>query len=444
MESHTCDPFLTHVGPNLAVSRSGMGHSVHVTISSEALQSLLRRALTRTDTPRVVVSGNHAIPWTALGDVDAAFDSFRLTCLNAPKGIPDREGVIYESAFVGAGMRRHPRLAYFPARLSQVPLLLGRHLVPDVVVVHTSLPVDGKVSLGCEVNVLPAAIEACRAAGGLVVAQMNAKMPYTFGDGEYDLDDFDGCIEVDEDIAASGPTAKPQGARAESAAIIGSLVADRIEDGATLQLGIGEIPDATLREVKTRRNLGIWSEMISDGILDLHRAGALDPDRMLTCSFMFGQADLFEWAHRNEGLRVLRTETVNAVTRIAANPGMTSINTALEVDLFDQANASRIDARIHSGFGGQTDFTVGAIHAPGGQAIMALRSWHPKADVSTIVPLIDEPVTSFQHSCVVTENGVAELFGHDDDVQAAHLIEQAAHPSVREELWEEARSLGLA
>ena len=123
---------------------------------------------------------------------------------------------------------------------------------------------------------------------------------------------------------------------------------------------------------------------------------------------------------------------------------MTSVNTALEVDLFGQANASRIDARIHSGFGGQTDFVVGALHSPGGQAFIALRSWHPRADVSTVVPLVDEPVTSFQQSAVVTEHGVAELFGFDQRQQARHLIEEAAHPRVRDELWEEAAHLGLA
>lgn len=422
-----------------------IGHSVRVRkISNDALVSVLRRALQVTDEPRVVLSGNHAVPWPALALVDTAFERYRLHCLNAPKGIPDREGVVYESAFVGGGMRRHPRLLYFPARLSQVPVLLGRHIPADVVVAHTSTPVDGKVSLGCEVNVMPAAIEACKARGGIVVAQMNTKMPYTYGDGEYDLDVFDAVIEVDEPIAHTGAQAQIDGARAESAATIGRLVANRIENGATLQLGIGEIPDATLRELLDKRDLGIWSEMISDGVLSLTEAGALDRDRLLTCSFMFGRPELFEWAHLNPQLRVLRTETVNSVANISRNPGMTSINTALQVDLFDQANASRINARIHSGFGGQTDFTVGAIHAPGGQAIMALRSWHPKADVSTIVPLLDEPVTSFQHSCVVTENGIAELIGHDDDSQARNLIEQAAHPSVREELWEEAHHLGLA
>jgi acyl-CoA hydrolase len=122
---------------------------------------------------------------------------------------------------------------------------------------------------------------------------------------------------------------------------------------------------------------------------------------------------------------------------------MTSVNTALQVDLFAQANASRINARIHSGFGGQTDFIVGALHSKGGQALMALRSWHPKANCSTIVPLVDEPVTSFQPSAVITEQGVAQIYGHDEKTQAANLISNAANPKVREELWEEAAGLGL-
>ena len=143
-------------------------------------------------------------------------------------------------------------------------------------------------------------------------------------------------------------------------------------------------------------------------------------------------------------VRLTRTETTNSPARIAQQPRMTSVNTALQVDLLDQANASRIRARIYSGFGGQTDFTVGASHSEGGRAFMALRSWHPRADVSTIVPLVDEPVTSFQHSAVVTEQGVAWIAGHDERAQARHLIEEAAHPSVRDELWEEAAALGLA
>jgi acyl-CoA hydrolase len=113
------------------------------------------------------------------------------------------------------------------------------------------------------------------------------------------------------------------------------------------------------------------------------------------------------------------------------------------VDLYGQVNASRIRGRIHSGFGGQTDFIVGALHSHGGQALIALRSWHPRADVSTIVPMVEEPLTSFQPSAVVTEQGVAELFGHTEGDQARQLIEQAAHPRVREELTEEGYALGL-
>ena len=141
---------------------------------------------------------------------------------------------------------------------------------------------------------------------------------------------------------------------------------------------------------------------------------------------------------------MLRTETTNEPARIAQRPNMVSVNTALQVDLFAQHNASRIKARIHSGFGGQTDYIVGALHSPGGQAIMALRSWHPKANVSTVVPLVDEPVTSFQPTAIITEQGVAEIFGHDEKAQARNIIEYAAHPDAREELREEAAGLGLA
>ena len=135
---------------------------------------------------------------------------------------------------------------------------------------------------------------------------------------------------------------------------------------------------------------------------------------------------------------MLRTEKTNDPGLIAQQRFMTSVNTALEVDLFGQANASRINARIHSGFGGQTDFIVGALHSPGGQSFIALRSWHPKADVSTIVPLLDEPVTSFQQSAVVTEHGMAQLWGRSEREQCRDIIEECAHPRVRDDLWEEA------
>ncbi|MDH4352510.1 MAG: acetyl-CoA hydrolase, partial [Actinomycetota bacterium] len=186
-----------------------------------------------------------------------------------------------------------------------------------------------------------------------------------------------------------------------------------------------------------------WSEMFSDGILHLDSEGALDPDAPLVASFLFGSPELYRWVDRNPRVRVKRTEKVNDPSIISKNPSLVSVNSALQVDLFGQANASRINGRIYSGFGGQNDFIVGAMHSPGGRALIALRSWHPRANVSTIVPMIDEPVTSFQHSAVVTEHGVAEIWGHSQTAQARHLIEQAAHPDVRDELWEEADALGL-
>jgi acyl-CoA hydrolase len=388
--------------------------------------------------PRIVVTGNHATPWHTLGLIDARLSEYRLWALNGQHGLPDREGVTLETSFVGPGQRRSSRLSYVPSRLSLVPTLFAGPMAPDAVVLHTTRPRDGKVSLAVEVNVLPAAIEAVRSRGGVVVAQVNNQLPWTYGDALVELDHIDVLVEADEPLAHAGGTAIDA-----ASARIGELVAARVGDGATLQAGIGAVPDATLHGLTGRRGLRIWTEMFSDSVLALERAGALDRDVPISASFLFGSAELFEWVDGNERVEMVRTEVTNDPARIAGNPSMVSVNTALQVDLFGQANASRIGARIHSGTGGQTDFIVGALHSPGGQAFIALRSWHPKADVSSVVALVDEPVTSFQMSAIVTEQGLAEVFGQDQREQARQIIEHAAHPSVRDELWEEAADLGL-
>jgi acyl-CoA hydrolase len=388
--------------------------------------------------PRLVTSGNFATPYELVAALDRALPAYRLHLLNAHGPLPDRDGVRHETAFVGPAMRRRPRLDYVPTRLSLLPALYRRTLPPDAVVVHTSTPRDGRLSLGVEVNVLPAAIEAVRARGGPLIAQVNPQVPFVEGDGVLDVDDVDLAVEVD--VALPSPQATPLD---DAARAIGEAVAARVPDGATMQLGIGAVPDATLHGVLARRGLRIWSEMLGDGVLALDRAGALDPAAPITASFMFGSEELYRWVDGNPRVRLLRTEVVNEPARIAANPQVVSVNTALQVDLFAQANASRIGARIHSGFGGQTDFIVGALHSDGGQALLALRSWHPRADVSTVVPLVDEPVTSFQPTAVITEQGTAEVFGHTERDQARNLIERAAHPDVRAELREEAVALRL-
>ena len=380
-----------------------------------------------------------AVPWEGLEVADRVFPEYTVHALNGPPGFSDREGVTVETCFVGAGQRKHPGLKYVPSRLSMVPLLFDAALPPDIVLLHTSLPQDGHVSLGIEVNILPAAIEACRARGGLVVAVMNARMPFTYGDAMVPLEHVRYAVEIDRPLPAGHANTID-----EASAAIGDRVASMVPDGATLQLGIGAVPDATLAGLTGKRDLRVWTEMFSDGVLALDRQGQLDPNHPLTTSFCFGSQELYDWLDHNTRVQFKRTETTNDPALIARQRFMQSINTALEVDLFGQANASRINARIYSGFGGQTDFIVGALHSRGGQSFMALRSWHPKANVSTIVPLIDEPVTSFQQSMVVTENGAAHLWGRDEKTQARELIESAAHPQVREELWEEAHILGLA
>jgi len=403
-----------------------------------SLEQLERRLSAIDGVPRVVVCGNHATPWLVVDAIDRSIKQYRLFMLNAHAGVPERPGVVAETCFVGPGMRHHPALSYLPSRLSLVPLLFGRTLPPDVVVLHCAPQREGLLSMGIEVNVLPAAVEACRARGGLVIAVINSLLPYTFGDSQISADLIDLAVEIDSELTVPSPVPVDDASR-----VIAERIAAMIGDGATLQLGIGVVPDCTLHALAARRGLRVWTEMFSDGIVDLDAAHALDEEHPITASFCFGSRRLYDWVDGNPRIRMLRTEKTNDPALIAANRAMTSVNSALEVDLFGQANASRINARIHSGYGGQTDFIVGALHSAGGQAFIALRSWHPRADVSGVVPLLDEPVTSFQQTAVVTEQGVAGLWGHDEKTQARHLIENAAHPRVREELWEEAQALGL-
>ncbi len=410
-------------------------------LSVEGLGALLAQASEDSgpDGPRIVVSGNLAFPQSMIDLIDASCERYVLHALNATVPIPDRPGVTVETAFVGAAMRRHSNLRYLPVRLSMLPLLFWRTARPDAVLVHTSAPFQQRVSLGIEVNVLPAAIEAAHAHGKPVIAISNPLMPYTFGDGEFELEDIDYLVEMPGELLSP-----IEGAVPEVAQVIGDQIAAQIVDGATLQMGIGAVPDAVLNRLSDHRGLRIWSEMFSDGVLSLERVGAMDSDQPIAASFSFGSAELYAWMDKNPRVLMLRTERINDPAYIRQHQCMTSVNAALQVDLHGQANASRVNGRIYSGFGGQSDFIVGALHAPGGQAFIALPSWHPRANTSSIIPQIDVPVTSFQQTAVVTEQGAAWLFGRTESEQAAELIERAAHPDVRDELREAAALMGLA
>ena len=404
-------------------------------INYEQLKNLLA---SQPENPRIVASGNFAPPMTLLNAADETLESFKLHMLNAHPGIPDREGISYESAFVGPSMRRHPRLNYIPSRLSMVPILFRDHYRPDVVFLHTSPKRYDTVSLGVEVNILPAAIEAARSRNGIVIAQANKQMPYTYGDAQIYESEIDYLIEVDEPLLEKQVTeiTDIQGE-------IGVRIAALIENNSTLQLGIGGVPDAVLSSLKDRKKMRIWTEMFSDGVLDLHKAGVLDDEMPLNASFLFGSRELYDWVNLNRRIRMRRTEISNDPSLISRQAKMTSINSALQVDLYDQANASYVRGEIYSGFGGSTDFIVGALHSRGGQSFMALPSWHPKANVSTIVPELHTPVTSFQHSYVATEQGIAPCFGHPTKEQALNIIKHAAHPDAKEELTQAAAKLNL-
>jgi acyl-CoA hydrolase len=390
------------------------------------------------DDPRVVVSGNYATPWELVQVMESNLPRCRAFIMNAQPGWPRREGFVTETPFVGPGARHDPLLDYLPMRLSLVPRLFNTTRPPDAVLVHTSTPRGAKVSLGIEVNILPAAIEEVRRRGGLVVAQINPQMPYTHGDSEIGIDQIDLAVEVDQ------PLPSPDKRDPDDAAMaIGELVASLASDGGTLQMGIGQLPNASLGHMLERRSMGVWSELVSDGVMHLDRAGALDPSRVLTATFLFGSPEFYDWAQQSPQLVMRRTEVVNDPSNIARHQAMLSINTALQVDLRAQANASYVRGTIYSGFGGQPDFVTGALHSTRGHAVMALRSWHDKSDTSTIIPLIHDPVCSFQHSVVVTEQGLATLFGRSEHAQARLIIERTAHPRARESLWKAGGALGL-
>jgi acyl-CoA hydrolase len=390
------------------------------------------------DEPRFVIGGNFATPSALVQILDATLAQFHTFTLNARGGLPVRDGVVNETPFIGTGLRHDDGVEYIPTRLSLVPRLYATVRPPDCVLVQTSPPRGGKVSLGIEVNILSAAIEHVRRNGGKVVAQVNRFMPYTFGDAEIDCDDVDFALEADEELAS--PAQRPLD---DVTAQIGENVSRFITDGSTIQLGIGQVPDATAPHLYQLRNLGVWSEMISDGVLNLERCGALDPDRVIQSSFLFGSPELYEWADGNPRLRMSRTETINDPGLIARNESMVSLNSALQLDLFVQANASSLGHKMYSGFGGQPDFVVGALHSRGGHALIALRSWHDRSATSSIVPILDQPITSIQHSAVVTEHGAAEIFGASEGDQARLIIERVADPRAHEDLWRGAEALGL-
>jgi acyl-CoA hydrolase len=362
----------------------------------------------------------------------------------APYAAPEHAASFRVNAlFVGPNVRQaidEGRGDFVPVFLSEIPQLLRSRALPiDVALVHVSPPDGhGYCSLGVSVDVSLAAVESARR----VVAQVNPRMPRTHGDGMIHVDRFDRVVEVDDELPERSPEPLGDVERA-----IGRHVASLVEDGATIQTGIGAIPTAVLGALGGHRELGVHTEMFSDGMVDLVEAGVITgsrkrvhPGKVLT-TFLMGTRRLYDFVDDNPLVLMRDVAFVNDTAIIRQNPKAVAINSAIEVDLTGQVCADSIGTRIYSGVGGQMDFVRGASLSPGGRPVIALPSVTSRGQ-SRIVPFLlpgAGVVTTRAHvHYVVTEHGIASLYGRNLRQRAAALTE-IAHPDHREMLAKAAR-----
>jgi 4-hydroxybutyrate CoA-transferase len=345
------------------------------------------------------------------------------------------------SLFTGANLRdavQNGRADFIPNFLSEIPYFFRKKILPiDVALIHVSEPdKHGNCSLGVSVDVTYAAVESAK----YVIAQVNPKMPRTFGDGIFHISRFDALVAVEDEILES-----KESVATEADQKIGYHVAGLIEDGATLQMGIGNIPNAVLAVLGNHKNLGIHSEMFSDGIVDLFNKGVITgkmkakrPEKIVA-GFVMGTRKVYDFIHDNPAIEMLDVAYVNDASIIRQNPKVTAINSAIEIDLTGQVCADSIGRKIYSGVGGQVDFIRGASLSEGGKPIIALPS-QTRHGISRIVPDLTSGagvVTTRAHvHYVVTEYGVAYLYGKNLRERARLMID-IAHPDHREWLAKE-------
>lgn len=345
--------------------------------------------------------------------------------------------------FVGPNVRRaveEGRADYLPVFLSEVPSLFRSGILPlDVALVHVSPPDrHGFCSLGVSVDVSKAAVQTAR----VVIAQVNPRMPRSHGDGLIHVDSIDYMVEVEEPIHELKQAALNDVERA-----IGRHCAELVDDGATLQIGIGAIPQATLASLGDHHGLGVHTEMISDGIVDLVEKGVITGESKrvhpgkIVAGFALGTKRLYDFLDDNPLVAMLDMAYVNEAAVIRRNPKVTAINSAIEVDITGQVCADSIGDRQYSGVGGQMDFIRGAALSEGGKPIIALPSVTSAGEsriVSMLKPAAGVVTTRAHVHFVVTEHGIADLFGKNLRQRAAALI-AIAHPAHRDALAAEAR-----
>lgn len=340
------------------------------------------------------------------------------------------------SFFIGKNVR-HTLAAgngsYTPVFLSELPNLFRRNIISlDAAFIHVSPPdAHGYCSLGVSVEATPAAIQNAKT----VIAQVNPQMPRTFGDGIIHISQIDYLVEADAPVLSHG-----QDAISETENRIGHYVASLIDDRSTLQMGIGSIPNAALSNLKNHKDLGLHTEMFSDGVIDLIEQGVINckykgviKGRALA-TFLIGSQRLYDFVNDNPFVEMRESSFVNDTAQIRRNPKMVAINSAIEVDVTGQVCADSIGMKMYSGVGGQMDFIRGASLSEGGKAIIALPSV-TKHGASRIVPFLKQGagvVTTRAHAhYIITEYGIADLYGKTLKQRNKALIE-IAHPDHRE------------
>ena len=325
---------------------------------------------------------------------------------------------------------------YVPIFLSQIPQLFKKNILPlDVAIIQVSAPdAHGYCSLGTSVDIARAAVDNAKH----IIAQVNSKMPRTHGDGFIHVNKINSLVWHDAEL----PEIDYQLKSNDTVIKIGSNVASLVEDGATLQLGIGAIPDQVLRNLSNHKGLGLHTEMLSDGVIPLIEKGIIDNNRKAinvgrsVTGFMAGTKKLYDFVNDNPCIRVMDISYVNDTSVIRKNPKVTAINSAIEIDLTGQVCADSFGTYQYSGIGGQMDFIRGASLSDGGKPIIAMPSVTSKG-ASRIVPFLKEGagvVTTRGHvHWVVTEYGMVNLFGKNLKQRARELI-KIAHPDHKESL----------
>ncbi len=406
---------------------------------------------------RVFLTGNCSVPQTVLkalvqraraGEIDNVEIVQVLTVGDAEYVSPDLEGRLrVNTLFISANVRQavhEGRADFTPVFLSEVPGLFRQELPLDVALIHVSPPDEhGFCSFGVEVGITKPAAEAAR----VVIAEVNDRMPRTLGDSFIHVSKIDAFVPVSYNLPEL-----PQGQPGEVQMRIAQHIAELIPDGATLQLGIGGIPDAVLYYLKDKRDLGIHTELFSDGVVELVEQGVITNERKtlhrgkIIVGFVLGSQRLYDFVDNNAMVEFHPTDYVNDPFVIAQNDNMVAINSAIEVDLTGQVCADSIGPKFYSGVGGQVDFIRGAARSKGGKPIIALPSTAKGGTISRIVATLKPGagVTTTRNDVhyVVTEYGVAYLHGKTIRQRAEALI-AIAHPDFRADLRREAKKLGF-